>query len=131
MLPMTTHNVLQFMQKTADNIALQKQLEQLLGCGDGDISSSVNLDPEESLALSQRAPKVIELAASMGYQFSNDELLSVIDAFRQHQNGTLSDDAFAKLLGIRSGESIRPAVQNNVKRLANYLSKTYLGVHLS
>ena len=128
---MTTHNVLQFMQKTADNTMLQKQLEQLLGCGDGDISSSVNLDPEESLALSQRAPKVIELAASMGYEFSHDELLSVIDAFRQHQNGALSDQAFANLLGIKSGDSVRPAVKNNFKRLANYLSKTYLGVNLS
>ena len=128
---MTTHNVLQFMQKTADNTVLQKQLEQLLGCGDGDISSSVNLDPEESMALSQRAPRVIELAASMGYEFSNDELLSVIDAFRQHQNGTLSDQAFANLLGITSGDSVRPAVKNNFKRLANYLSKTYLGVNLS
>ncbi|ESA36860.1 hypothetical protein N836_05720 [Leptolyngbya sp. Heron Island J] len=128
---MTTHNVLQFMQKTADNTVLQKQLEQLLGCGDGDISSSVNLDPEESLALSQRAPKVIELAASMGYNFSNDELISVIDAFKQHQNGMISDQAFAKLLGITSGESVRPAVKNNFKRLANYLSKTYFGVSLS
>ncbi len=128
---MTTHNVLQFMQKTANNTLLQKQLEQLLGCGDGDISSSVNLDPEESLALSQRAPKVIELAASMGYEFSNDELLSVIEAFQQHQNGTISDEAFADLLGMKSGESVRPAVQNNFKRLANYLSKTYLGVTLS
>lgn len=128
---MTTQTVLQFMQKTADNTALQQQLEDLLGCGDGDISSSVNLDPEESLALSQRAPKVIELAASMGYQFSSDELLAVIDAFKQHQDGTLSDEAFASFLGMSSGESVRPAVRNNVKRLANYLSKTYLGVPLS
>ena len=128
---MTTQSVLQFMQRTADNTALQKQLEALLGCGDGDISSSVNLDPEESLALSQRAPNVIELAASMGFQFSNEELLSVIDAFNQHQNGTLSDEAFATLLGISPGESVRPAVRNNVKRLANYLSRTYLGVPLS
>ncbi|MBX2866077.1 MAG: Nif11-like leader peptide family natural product precursor [Leptolyngbyaceae cyanobacterium MAG.088] len=128
---MTNHNVLQFMQKTANNTTLQKQLEQLLGCGDGDISSSVNLDPEESLALSQRAPNVIELAASMGYNFSKDELLTVIDAFHQHQNGTLSEESFAKLLGIDSGESVRPAVRNNFKRLASYLSKTYLGVNLS
>ncbi|MEM9265991.1 MAG: hypothetical protein AAGA46_10755 [Cyanobacteria bacterium P01_F01_bin.13] len=128
---MTTQTVLQFMQKTADNIALQQQLEQLLGCGDGDISSSVNIDPEESLALSQRAPKVIELAASMGYQFSNDELLSVVNAFKQHQNGTISDEAFANLIGITSEEGVRPAVKNNFKRLANYLSKTYLGMHLS
>ena len=128
---MTTQSVLRFMQKTADNSALQKQLEELLGCGDGDISSSVNLDPEESLALSQRAPKVIELAASMGYQFSNHELLSVIDAFNQHQNGNLSDEAFAELLGLDSGERVRPAVRHNFKRLANYLSKTYLGVSLS
>lgn len=128
---MSTHNVLQFMQKTADNTALQKQLEQLLGCGDGDISSSVNLDPEESLALSQRAPKVLELATSMGYEFSSNELLSVIDAFNQHQAGTISDEAFANLLGMKSGDSVRPAVTNNFKRLANYLSKTYLGVSLS
>ncbi|MEM7061957.1 MAG: Nif11-like leader peptide family natural product precursor [Cyanobacteria bacterium P01_B01_bin.77] len=128
---MTTKTVLQFMQKTANNTVLQQQLEALLGCGDGDISSSVNLDPEESLALSQRAPKVIELAASMGYEFSNDELLSVIDAFKQHQNGTISDAAFANLLGMTSGESVPPAVRNNFKRLANYLSKTYLGVKIS
>ncbi len=128
---MTTNTVLQFMRKTADNTALQQQLEQMLGCGDGDISSSVNLDPEESLALSQRAPKVTELAASMGYQFSSDELLTVIDAFKQHQNGTISDEAFAHLLGITSGESVRPAVRNNFKRIANYLTKTYLGVKLS
>lgn len=128
---MSTHNVLQFMQKTADNTALQKQLEQLLGCGDGDISSSVNLDPEESLAISQRAPKVIELAMSMGYKFSSDDLLSVVNAFKQHQDGTISDEAFANLLGIKPGDSVRPAVTNNFKRLASYLSKTYLGVSLS
>ncbi len=128
---MSTQTVLQFMRKTADNAQLQKQLEQLLGCGDGDISSSVNLDPEESLALSQRAPKVIELAASMGYEFSSEELLSVVNAFNQYQNGMLSEDAFAEFLGINPGERVRPAVSHNFKRLANYLSKTYLGVSLS
>ena len=128
---MTTRTVLQFMQKTAENTVLQQQLEQLLGCGDGDISSSVNLDPEESVALSQRAPKVVELAASMGYRFSADELSLVIDAFQQHQGGALSDEAFANFLGINPGGSVRPAVRNNVKRVANYLSKTYLGVNLS
>ena len=128
---MTTRTVLQFIQKTAENTVLQQQLEQLLGCGDGDISSSVNLDPEESVALSQRAPKVVELAASMGYRFSADELSLVIDAFQQHQGGALSDEAFANFLGINPGGSVRPAVRNNVKRVANYLSKTYLGVNLS
>ena len=128
---MTTKAVLQFMQKTADNTALQQQLEQLLGCGDGDISSSVNLDPEESLALSQRAPKVIELAAAMGYRFSSNDLLTVIDAFNRHQSGNLSEQEFSALLGINTGEMVRPAVRNNFKRLANYLSKTYLGVPLS
>ncbi|MEO0866922.1 MAG: hypothetical protein AAFY17_00460 [Cyanobacteria bacterium J06642_11] len=128
---MTTQAVLQFMQKTAESNALQQQLEQLLGCGDGDISSSVNLDPEESLALSQRAPKVIELANNLGYHFSNADLLTVVDAFNRHQTGALSDQEFAQLLGINRGDNVRPAVQNNVKRLANYLSQTYLGVKLS
>ena len=127
----TTNAVLQFMQKTSNNKVLQQQLERLLGCGDGDISSSTNIDPEESLALSQRAPKVTELAASMGYEFSNDDLLMVIDAFKQHQNGTISDEAFANLLGITPGEDVRPAVRNNFKRIANYLTKTDLGVHVS
>ncbi|MBT9311638.1 hypothetical protein [Leptothoe kymatousa] len=127
---MTKNAVLQFMQKTADNTDLQLKLESLLGCGDGDISSSVNLDPEESLALSQRAPKVIELAASMGYRFSNNDLLTVIDAFNRQQSGTLSDQEFSALLGINTEERVRPAVRNNFKRLANYLSKTYLGVNL-
>lgn len=128
---MTTKDVLKFMQQTADSTALQQQLETLLGCGDGDISSSVNLDPEESLALSQRAPKVIELARNLGYRFSNTDLLTVIDAFNRHQSGNLSDRDLANLLGIAPGESVQPDVSNNFKRLANYLSRTYLGVNLS
>ena len=128
---MANYDVLQFMQKTAGNTALQQQLEQLLGCGDGDISSSVNLDPEESMALSERAPKVIELAASMGYTFSINDLNTVIDAFQRHQHGALSDEALADFLGITSGENVRPAVKNNFKRLASYMSKTYLGVNLA
>ena len=74
---------------------------------------------------------MVELAASMGYRFSADELSLVIDAFQQHQGGALSDEAFANFLGINPGGSVRPAVRNNVKRVANYLSKTYLGVNLS
>ena len=127
----TVHTVLQFMRKTANDKVLQQKLEQLLGCGDGDISSSVNIDPEESMALSQRAPKVTELAATMGYHFSDSDLLSVIDAFQQHQAGTLSDDAFADFLGLTPGGSVRPDVSHNFKRVANYLSKTYLGMNLS
>lgn len=127
---MTTNNVLQFMQKTAKDKGLQDQLEQLLGCGDGDISSSVNLDPEESLALSQRAPSVIQLASSQGYQFSTEELMAVVEAFRQHQAGELSDQALAKRLGMKPGAVIRPEGILQLRRVANYLTKTYLGVEL-
>jgi hypothetical protein len=123
---MATATVLQFMQKTAEDEALRHQLETLLGVGDGNISSEAELDMAESEALKgERAPVVASFAAQNGYSFSVDELITVVDAFQKHQIGELSDDAFAKLVGVStSGET----VDNPLKRLTRYLSKTYLGM---
>ena len=103
---MTTNNVLQCMQKTAKDKGLQDQLEQLLGCGDGDISSSVNLDPEESLALSQRAPSVIQLASSQGYQFSTEELMAVVDTANAVLYGSASSGSQQSLLSPLRGDKV-------------------------
>jgi hypothetical protein len=118
------------MQQTAANQTLRQQLEALLGVGDGDISSEAALDAEESAALSQRAPRVAEFAASHGYDFSADELLTVVNAFEQHQQGQLSDDEFAKLIGLASGTVLKAKTQGSFQQIANYLSKTYLGIKL-
>lgn len=122
---MATASVLHFMQKTADDEALRHQLEELLGVGDGNISSEAELDPAESDALKgARAPVVTEFAAKIGYNFSTDELITVVDAFQKHQAGELSDADFAAILGTSASVS---QATNPLKRFTRYLSKTYLG----
>lgn len=124
---MATATVLQFMQKTAEDEELRQRLESLLGVGDGNISSETELDAAELEALKgDRAPVVAEFAALNGYDFSTDELIAVLDAFQQHQAGDLSDADFAAIVGTSSLAS----ATNPMKRLANYLSKTYLGIEL-
>ncbi|NEQ29436.1 MAG: hypothetical protein F6K04_00235 [Leptolyngbya sp. SIO4C5] len=126
---MSTATVLQFMQKTADDAALRQQLEELLGVGDGDISSESELDPQETEALKgERAPIVAEFATKNGYPFSVEELVAVVDAFEKHQAGKISDQAFAQAIGASSTTSRNT---NSVKRLAKYLTRTYLGYDLS
>lgn len=129
---MATETVLQFMQKTAADEALRQQLEVLLGVGDGDISSEAELDPEESAALKgERAPVVAEFAAKNGYPFSVEDLVTVVDAFQQHQSGQLSDSDFAKVLGLEGSANAKGSkVQNPLQRLTRYMGKTYLGVDL-
>jgi ribonuclease P protein component len=53
----------------------------------------------------------------------------VVEAFQKHQAGEMSDEDFAAMLGISlAKESIDDAVPTNrFKRLARYLTKTYLG----
>lgn len=133
---MATASVLHFMQKTADDEALRHQLEELLGVGDGNISSEADLDPDESAALKgERAPIVTEFAAKNGFTFSVNDLITVVDAFEKHQAGELSDAEFAKLIGISTSdtETINEVseVTNPLKRLTRYLSKTYLGIEVS
>lgn len=130
---MATASVLQFMQKTAEDESLRHQLEELLGVGDGNISSEAELDSAETAALKgERAPVVAEFASKNGFVFSAKDLITVVDAFEKHQTGDLSDAEFAKLIGIPSSdtETINEIseVANPLKRLTRYLGKTYLGI---
>jgi hypothetical protein len=129
---MATATVLKFMQTTAEDNALRQRLESLLGVGDGNISSEAELDAEESEALTGRAPVVAEFALQHGFEFSVDELVTVVDAFQQHQAGTLSDQDLATIVGLSDAS---PEIANQVlkvtnplKSLTRYLSKTYLGI---
>jgi len=79
---MTTTKALQFMRKTAEDEQLQQHLGKVLGVGDGDISSQFELDPAEAEALTgDRAPLVVKFAAQQGFNFSVDDLRTVVDAF--------------------------------------------------
>ena len=124
---MATATVLRFMQKTAEDTVLRQQLENLLGVGDGNISNEVELDAAESEALKgERAPVVADFAAKNGFQFSVDELITVVDAFQKHQAGEINDDALANVLGVKIPADSDVHV-NPLRRLTRYLSRTYLG----
>jgi hypothetical protein len=126
---MATATVLQFMQKTAEDEALRQQLEQLLGVGDGNISSESELDAAETAALKgERAPVVASFAAEKGYAFSVDELVKVVDAFQKHQTGEISDSDFATVIGV-SGLAGSNADLTNAGKVRKWFLKTYLGYH--
>jgi hypothetical protein len=127
---MATTTVLRFMQKTAEDAALRQQLEALLGVGDGNISNESELDTAESEALKgERAPVVAEFAAKNGYEFSVDDLITVVDAFQRHHTGELSDSDFASLLGMSAIDNKSATGKNSpLKRLAQYMGRTYLGI---
>ncbi|MBD3881808.1 hypothetical protein IFO70_08585 [Phormidium tenue FACHB-886] len=126
---MATATVLQFMQKTAEDEALRHRLEELLGVGDGNISSEVELDAAETEALKgELAPVVADFATQNGYEFSVEDLVTVVDAFQKHQAGELSDSAFSTLLGLTATVGKVEQATGPLNRLINYLSKTYLGV---
>mgnify|MGYP000004327935 CR=1 FL=1 len=119
------------MQKTAEDEALRQQLETLLGVGDGNISSEVELDAAETEALKgERAPMVAAFATQNGFAFSAEDLVTVVDAFQKHQSGELSDAAFAMLVGVPRSEDAAAfsLTANPLKRLTRYLGETYLGI---
>lgn len=126
-------NILLFMEKTAEDSTLQAKLEELLGVGDGNISSESELDSEEAAVLKgSQAPVVAEFATSQGFPFSAADLIAVVEAFEQHQGGSLSDADFAALLGnaipsTTNNDHVQK-VTNPLRRLSHYLGKTYLGL---
>ena len=125
---MATVTVLKFMQRTAEDEALRQQLEKLLGVGDGNISSEADLDPAETEALKgERAPVVAEFAAMNGYDFSVNELVTVVDAFQRHQAGELSDAAFATLLGVPLAVSGSEQDLAGISKVKKWFLKTYMG----
>jgi Ca2+-binding EF-hand superfamily protein len=95
-----TAQVVQFMEKTADDQALQQEIKNILGVGDGDVSSIDELDEEEAAALkSDKSALVVELAAKYQYQFSVEDLISVIKILEQQQLGEISEAEFGRLTG--------------------------------
>ena len=97
----SAHQVLDFMQKTAEDADFQAQLQEILSVGDGDISDFNALDPDEVQALQgSRGALVAEFAASRGFMFTLADLLAVIDAFQRVQAGELTSEEFDKFLSL-------------------------------
>jgi len=91
--------VISFMLKTAEDAALKQEVASLLGVGDGDISSIMELDADEAKALKGKPGEaIINRAAKYGFNFSIDDLLMVVEAFEQRQSGQISQKEFAQKL---------------------------------
>lgn len=126
-------NILLFMENTAEDPILQAKLEQILGVGDGNISSESELDSDEAAVLKgDQAPIVAEFATAQGFPFSAADLVMVVEAFEQHQAGSLSDTDFAVFLGNTIPDTTHDdhvqKVTTPLKRLSSYLGRTYLGL---
>jgi hypothetical protein len=121
---MATATVVKFMQRTAEDKLLREQIETLLGAGDGNISNEAELDAEEAAALKgENATTVAEIAAQYGYEFSEEDLLTVVDALEQYHAGTLSEEGFAQLVGVKVPKTLTP-----VRKLVRFIGRTYLGL---
>ncbi|HEY5776984.1 MAG TPA: Nif11-like leader peptide family natural product precursor [Xanthomonadales bacterium] len=122
----SSHQVLEFMKKTAEFPAFRDQLKDILSAGDGDISDFVQLDADELQALrSGRGALVAEFAARHGYTFTMADLLAVTDAFERVKSKEISSDEFDKFLDLDvKSKDFFPFIENVV-------SMTYKGVTYS
>jgi Ca2+-binding EF-hand superfamily protein len=121
----TKPQVLQFMQKTAEDERLRQQLGALLGVGDGDISNQAEVDVNEAEALTgERAPAVVGFAAKQGFVFSVEELRTTVDAFQRYQAGELSDDEFAKLIGLSSLNQDSKESFPAIKKIVDFVQRS-------
>jgi len=99
--PKSTAQVVQFMEKTGEHQVLQQELKNILGVGDGDISTIDELDAEEMAAL--KSPKnslVVQLAAKYNFYFSIADLNTVLNIFEQQKLGEIYPADFVQLTGI-------------------------------
>jgi uncharacterized protein YihD (DUF1040 family) len=120
---MSIAQVIQFMQKTAEDETLRQKLEELLGVGDGDISSIKELDTEEAQALKgAKGSLVIELANQHGFDFSFHELMTVVDAFEQRQLLKLSPEDFSQITGLTDGDRKPNALFSWSKKAIKFFS---------
>ncbi len=93
--------VIKFMQRSAEDKILQQQLEQILRVGDGNISNEKELDRNEREAIKgEKGAELTEFAHSQGFNFSVQDLQTVVQAFEDYHERKISDVALFKILGI-------------------------------
>ena len=118
--------VIEFLESTSKDEALQKDLSGLLGIGDGDISSAEELDGEEAEALmGERGIKVTALAEEKGFIFTLGELNSIVNLFQRYRSGKLSEEDFAKAMGW---DSQAEALPTKLESVGKTVDRVYLGV---
>ena len=92
--------VMDFLKATSEDPSLRQAISSIIGVGDGDISSTGELDGEEAQALrGEKGVRVAALAADQGYTFTLGQLNTVVSVFDQYRSGRMSEEDFAKAMG--------------------------------
>ena len=95
-----TLSVVRFMERSGSDPGIRQKLMAIVG-GDGDISSPMELDSEEAAALKgERSKQIVNLGAEEGYRFSVSDLNAVLSAFQLVNDGELSMESCARILGM-------------------------------
>jgi hypothetical protein len=97
---MSYKSVMQFLESSSKDESMRAALANLMGVGDGDISSAAELDGEEAQALlGERGVRVAAFAEEKGFEFTLGELNAVVSVFQRYNSGELSKEDFAKAMG--------------------------------
>jgi len=118
---MTVEAVVKFLEATSQDTSLREGLADVMGVGDGDISTAQELDHEEAQALlGHRSVLVTTFAEQRGYSFTVAELNAVVGVFQRYQAGKLSETEFTKALGLANG--------TGMENIGNTVGLVYRGV---
>jgi hypothetical protein len=118
--------VIEFLESTSNDESLRAGLAELIGVGDGDISSADELDGEEAEALlGDRGVRVTAFAEKKGYIFSLGELNAVVSVIQQYKKGFISREDFIKAMGWDSDSAETPT---NLESVGDTVTMVYRGV---
>jgi hypothetical protein len=123
---MAIEAVVQFLEATSQDETLRAGLSDIIGVGDGDISSASEMDQEEAGALlGQRSILVTTFAEQSGYTFTVAELKAVTGVFMRYQAGELSEAEFSSALGLNSAAKL---ASSQLESLGDTVEMVFLGV---
>ncbi len=128
---MTIDAVIEFFETTANSDSLKKELADIIGAGDGDLSDATNLDGDEADALlGERGLLVTMSAQEQGYHFTVAELNTVIGVFRRFLVGEFSERHVASALGLKGHTKAVNTQAASTKTLSNTVAKIYRGIRV-
>lgn len=115
--PDNTLAVVRFMERSESDVALRAQLASILG-GDGNISNPAELDAEEASALGSDCSKqIVELGGEHGFRFTLADLSAVVGAFQLVNDGELSMESCARILGLGNSSDGLASVEKTAGRI--------------
>ncbi len=126
---MSYEAVMQFLESSSKDESLRAGLAEVMGVGDGDISSATELDGDEAQALmGERGVRVTAFAEEKGFVFTLRELNAVVSVFQRYKSGELSEEDFAKAMGW---DDSAEAVSKNIESVGKTVGLVYRGVKYS